>query len=409
MFNRQRSTTSSPQDQPAGKRARTADEPPAAVAPEHAPPPEAETVPPLAPPDYRGAVLDRFGGRAATWSLRLLLVSAALLVFFWVLGKVWDITLPILLALLLSTVLAPVAGFLRRFMPAAAAAGLTLLAGIGALVALGFALAPQVSGQWGEVVDAASDGVVKVQDMLSEEPFNVSSSQIDQGVDKFVEELQGNAGSIAGGVLSGVSTASSLLVTALIALVLCFFFLKDGNKFIPWMSGLVGPNSSTHTAEMALRSWTALSGFIRAQALVGLIDAVAIGAGLLVLDIPFALPLAVLIFFGAFIPILGALVTGVLAALVALVTNGLTSAIIVVILVLIVQQLEGNVLQPILVGRTLDMHPALVILAVTAGGSLAGIIGTFLAVPALAVYTAVFRYSREQLELAAQERPPTAT
>ncbi|WP_101523066.1 hypothetical protein [Nocardioides houyundeii] len=149
MFNRQRSTTSSPQDQPAGKRARTADEPPAAVAPEHAPPPEAETVPPLAPPDYRGAVLDRFGGRAATWSLRLLLVSAALLVFFWVLGKVWDITLPILLALLLSTVLAPVAGFLRRFMPAAAAAGLTLLAGIGALVALGFALAPQVSGQWG--------------------------------------------------------------------------------------------------------------------------------------------------------------------------------------------------------------------------------------------------------------------
>ena len=322
------------------------------------------------------------------------------------LGKIWDITLPILLALLLTTVLMPVSGFLRRYMPAAAAAGLTLVGGIAALVGLGFALAPQVSGQWEEVADAAADGAKKLQDLLSEEPFNISSSQVDKGVEQIVGQLQGNAGNIAGGVLTGVSTAGSFLITALLALVLCFFFLKDGPRFVPWMGALVGPRAAPHVAEVAVRSWTALSGFIKAQALVGLIDAVAIGAGLIVLDIPFGIPLAVLIFFGAFIPIVGATVTGALAALVALVTNGVTSAIIVVILVLVVQQLEGNVLQPILVGRTLDMHPALVILAVTAGGSLAGIVGTFLAVPALAVWTAAFRYARSQLDDAAKEGPP---
>jgi putative heme transporter len=123
--------------------------------------------------------------------------------------------------------------------------------------------------------------------------------------------------------------------------------------------------------------------------------------------VPLALPLAVLIFFGAFVPIIGAVVTGALAALVALVTNGLATALIVVVLVLVVQQLEGNVLQPILVGRTLDLHAALVILAVGAGGSLAGIVGAFLAVPVFAVATAMVRYGREQLDRPA-EPPPQA-
>jgi predicted PurR-regulated permease PerM len=140
-----------------------------------------------------------------------------------------------------------------------------------------------------------------------------------------------------------------------------------------------------------------LSGFIKAQAAVGLVDAVFIGIGLALLGVPLALPLAVLVFFGAFIPIIGAVVSGALAALVALVTTGPTSALIVVVLVLVVQQLEGNVLQPILVGRTLDLHPAAVILAVTAGGSLRGITGAFLAVPFLSVAAVTIRYARQQL------------
>jgi putative heme transporter len=179
--------------------------------------------------------------------------------------------------------------------------------------------------------------------------------------------------------------------------VLCFFYLKDGPKFVPWASGLAGPRAAPHVAAVAERGWTTLSGFIRAQSLVGLVDAVFIGIGLAVLGVPLALPLAVLVFFGGFIPIVGAFVTGALAALVALVANGFTTALIVVGLVVLVQQLEGNVLQPVLMGRTLDLHPAVVILAVTAGGATAGITGAFLAVPVVAVVTVGVRYARQQL------------
>jgi predicted PurR-regulated permease PerM len=151
-------------------------------------------------------------------------------------------------------------------------------------------------------------------------------------------------------------------------------------------------------AELSRRSWNTLSGFIKAQAVVGLVDAVGIGVGLAVLGVPLALPLAVLVFFGAFIPIVGAFVAGALAVLVALVANGPTTALLVIGLIVVVQQLEGNVLQPILVGRTLQLHAALVILAVTAGSSLAGIAGAFLAVPIFAVGTTAVRYARTQVQ-----------
>ncbi|WP_162599736.1 AI-2E family transporter [Nocardioides solisilvae] len=363
-------------------------------------PPFVPSPPP--PPPTRGALLDTVGGRMATWAVRFLLIGAATVVLLWILGKIWDVTLPVVLGLLLATVLWPPTRLLRKVMPAALAALITLLAGIGVMVGLVFVLAPQVTGQWEEVSDSALEGIRELQDLIAEEPFNVSNEQIDDVFDQVLEQAQGNASSIAGGVLTGVSTATSFLITGILALVLCFFFLKDGPKFIPWLSALAGPRAAPHAAEVSRRLWATLSGFIKAQAAVGLVDAIAIGVGLALLGVPFALPLAVLIFFGAFIPIIGAFLTGAIAALVALVTDGPTTALIVVVLIVVVQQLEGNVLQPVLVGRTLDLHAALVILAVTAGGGLAGIVGMFLAVPVLAVSVALLRYGREQLEEATQ-------
>ncbi|WP_181313201.1 AI-2E family transporter [Nocardioides campestrisoli] len=365
-------------------------------------------MPPAAPPPppTRGDVLDRVGGRMASWALRFLLIGAATVVLFWVLGKIWDVTLPVVLGLLLATVLWPPTRQLRKVMPDSLAALISLLAGIGALVGLVFVLAPQVMGQWKEVSDAAIEGIEELRDLIAGEPFYVDSEQINDLFTQVMEQAQGNASSIASGVLTGVSTATSYLITTVLALVLCFFFLKDGPKFIPWARDLAGDRAAPHVAEVAQRLWTTLSGFIKAQAAVGLVDAVAIGIGLAVLGVPFALPLSVLIFFGAFIPIIGAFLTGAIAALVALVTDGPTNALIVVILIVIVQQLEGNVLQPLLVGRTLSMHPALVILAVTAGGALAGIVGMFLSVPLLAVTVSLVRYAREQLDAETGEGPP---
>lgn len=346
----------------------------------------------------REAVVDRAFSRLATLSLRFLLVVAALVVLGYLVGVLWVVVLPILLALLLATVLWPAVRVLRnRGVPSALAAIGVLLLALALLGGLLGGLAPQVTGQAQELADQVTAGLDELQKGLVGPPFNLGEDQIGRTVDNVISELQANAQNIATRVLSGAVAAGSLLLTGILALVLCFFYLKDGPRFLPWLSGLVGPRAAPHITAIAQRSWVTLSGFIRAQAAVGLVDAVFIGIGLAVLGVPLALPLSVLVFFGAFIPIIGAVVTGALAALVALVTNGPVTALIVVGLVLVVQQLEGNVLQPILVGRTLDLHPALVILAVTAGGTLAGIVGAFLAVPVVAVGAVAARYARQQL------------
>ncbi|MEO6500394.1 MAG: AI-2E family transporter [Jatrophihabitantaceae bacterium] len=342
----------------------------------------------------------------ATWSLRLLLTAAAVVVVAWVLGKLWDAVLPVVLALLLASVLWPVTRLLRKFLPPAVAALLTLMGALGVLAGLGAILVPQVSDEWSELSDAVAAGLQDLEDYVAGPPFNIDAAALSDYVDKAVERLQSNSGSIVGNVLTGVTTVGHLLVHGVLALVLCFFFLKDGPKFVGWLTRWVGPTAGRHLGELSLRSWGNLSGFIRAQAAVGLVDAVAIGIGLAILGVPFALPLAVLVFFGGFIPIIGAFVTGALAALVALVTNGLTSALIVIVLVLVVQQVEGHILQPVLVGRALDLQAPVVILSVTTGGALAGVTGAFLAVPLVAVVVTMARYAREQF--LARAEPPTA-
>jgi predicted PurR-regulated permease PerM len=337
--------------------------------------------------------------RVASASLRLLLIVAAVLLLGYLVAQMWVIVLPVLLGLLLATVLWPPVRFLRtRGAPAALASLGVLVAGLLLLVGLVAGLAPQVVGQSEELADQVVAGLGRLQEGLSGPPLNLGEDQLGETLDNVVDELQGSARDIASRVLSGAAAAGSALLTGLLAVVLCFFFLKDGPRFLPWLSGIVGPRAAPHVSALGRRWWGTLSGFIKAQAAVGLVDALFIGIGLAVLGVPLALPLAVLVFFGAFIPIVGAVVTGALAALVALVSNGVTSALIVVGLVLLVQQLEGNVLQPILVGRTLALHPAVVILAVTAGGTLAGITGAFLAVPIVAVAAVGFRYAREQLD-----------
>jgi predicted PurR-regulated permease PerM len=353
----------------------------------------------------REQLLSSAAAHTATWAWRFLLIGAALVVLSIAIGRMWVVVLPVLMGLLLATVLWPPARLLRRFMPAALASLLVIVGALLLLFALGAVLVPQVSGQSQALSEAVVQGLNDLRGLLTRPPFNLGAEQLNNVIDQGLAQLQANAQSIAGGVLTGVATAGSFLVNTVLALVLCFFYLKDGPKFIPWVSGLVGRRAAPHVAEVSRRTWDTLSGFIRAQAIVGLVDAIAIGLGLLIMGVPLALPLAVLIFFGAFVPIIGAFVTGALAALVALVFNGVVIALVVVALVLVVQQLEGNVLQPILVGRALDLHAALVILAVTAGGSLFGIIGAFLAVPVVAVGTTIIRYGRSQLDEAAVSGP----
>ena len=191
--------------------------------------------------------------------------------------------------------------------------------------------------------------------------------------------------------------------------MLCFFFIEDGPRFLPWLTGVVGERAGRHLDTVLGRAWITLGSFIQGQAAVGLIDAVLIGIGLLVLGVPLALPLAVLTFFGGFVPIIGAFVVGALAVLVALVTKGITTALIVLAIIFAVQQIEGNVLQPILQGKSLGLHPALVLVAVAAGSGLYGIAGAFLSVPVAAVAAVVLRYLGEVIDGRPGEHAEAAT
>ncbi|MCR6030623.1 AI-2E family transporter [Nocardioides sp. zg-579] len=340
-----------------------------------------------------------------TWSWRWVGVALAIAVLGWLVGMVWSALFPVLLALIVASVLAPAVGFLVRRvkLPRAAAAGLVV---IGTLVVVGGVIAgfaPSVAGQGDRIASDAAQGLEKLEDWAVEREL-VTEKQVTDALSEGRERLQNSAGSIANGLLSGVNTITSGLVTLLLTLVLTFLFLKDGHRFRPWAARMTGPRVGGHVDAVLDQMWTTLGGFVRAQALVSLIDAVLIGIALAVIGVPLVLPLAVLTFFGGFVPIIGAVLAGAIAVLVALVSVGFKGALILLVVILVVQQLEGNVLHPWLQSRAMQLHAGVVILAVTLGSTLFGIAGAFLAVPLTAVAAVVLRY----LSALADPAPPPA-
>ncbi|WP_159620665.1 AI-2E family transporter [Arthrobacter zhaoguopingii] len=326
---------------------------------------------------------------------RALILATAVIGVCYLLSKVWVVVLPLILALLLTSVLWPVTRFLRRAMPAAAAAAITIVALAGAAVGIGWATAAlSMNG----VRELSMQMAGNLQNLGAfAESLSFSKADLNEVLKPAVTWLQENAGQVLTQVSLGLGTVGSLTVTFSLTLILTFFCLKDGDRFSGWLLRWTTGTALLHTAEVTSRSWRTLSTYISSQAAVALVDAVFIGIGLWLLGIPLALPLAVLIFFGGFLPIIGAVATGLLASIVALLTEGWITALIVLGLVLLVQQLESNVLQPLLVGRSLKLHPAVVLTGVAAGASLFGIEGAFLATPTIAVVMIAFQYAREQM------------
>ncbi|MFE3445134.1 AI-2E family transporter [Nocardia sp. NPDC059180] len=336
----------------------------------------------------------------AKWSLCIVAIAAGVWVIGYVAAKLWVVLLPVLLAIVVATVLWPPTRWLiRHRMRPAAAASITVIGFLAVLSGVIALIVPSVVDQAPALADKSTEGINKVRDWLQGPPLNVRDEQLDSAVEAVVSRLQSSAEQIATGVFSGVSAATSALITLFLVLVLSFFFVKDGPRFMPWLHDTVGSSSGRHLEEVLARVWVVLGGFIRTQALVSLIDAVLIGLGLVILDVPLALVLAVITFLGGFIPMVGAFVAGALAVLVALVANGVTTALIVLGIIIAVQQLEGNVLQPVLQSRSMKLHAVIVLLAVTGGGSLYGIVGAFLAVPVAAVVAVVIRYVGEQIDV----------
>ncbi len=355
----------------------------------------------------RGPIYGAHLRSSATVALQLVAVAGALWVLAWVVGKTWVIVLPVVLALIVSTVLWPPVRWLRsKGVPPAAAVLLVLVIALGVIGAVIAAVAPAIVEQATELAEQATAGVVKVRDWLGGPPLNISDNQLNSAVAAINDTLNSSSAQIASGLFTGVGAATSALVTLFTTIVVAFFLLKDGPGFIPWLRHTVGMPAAPHVAEVFARVWSTLGGFIRTQALVSLVDAVLIGIGLLILGVPLAYALAIITFIGGFVPIVGAFVAGGLAVLIALVSNGPVNALLVLGIILAVQQLEGNVLQPWLQSKSMNLHAVIVLLAVTLGASRFGVIGAFLAVPVAAAAAVIIRYYGEQVAKRAGEQTP---
>lgn len=347
----------------------------------------------------RAAVIDSGFAVIQRWGFRVVVIAAALYVVGWVVGRTWMIWFPVSLAILFATVLGPPAARLRKLgLPTAAAAGVVMLAFLAALGFLFSILIPQMVEEAPEIGASAAKGVSEVQTWLIDGPFQVEPGQITNALESIENWLKSSALDISSGVLSTIGVATGVVVNTVLVLILTFLFIKDGHRFLPFVEKLGGHRVGGHLREMLNRAWNTLGGFIRTQALVSLIDAVLIGAALAIVGQPLWVPLAVITFIGGFIPIVGAFASGAIAVLVTLVTNSPQDALIILVVIIVVQQLEGNVLSPMLQGKSMDLHPAIVLMAVTAGGSMFGITGAFLAVPVTATVASMLRYANERID-----------
>jgi putative heme transporter len=260
-------------------------------------------------------------------------------------------------------------------------------------------------GLWALIVPGlitqADDLLTNVQDGASQaigvlEPLGIGRNDVDKAIHDGLQSVRG--GAVANGVLTGAVLVTQWAAGIVLIVVLTFFFVKDGAAIWNWIVELFHEDRQPVINEAGARAWGSLSIYVQGVFLVATIDAVLIGAGLLILGVPVAMPLIVLTFVAAFFPIVGAFTAGAAAVLVALVANGLPAALVILAIIVAVQQLEGNVFYPIVVGRKLQLHPVGILIALTAGGVLAGVAGAFLAIPTAAVGAAVLGYMRERRE-----------
>ncbi|WP_083683851.1 AI-2E family transporter [Actinoalloteichus fjordicus] len=341
---------------------------------------------------------------AVCW--RLLIIAAALWVLTLIVVATRVVVIPIAVALLLSALMAPAVNRLTKSgVPRGLAAGFVLIAGL-AIVAgvLTFVISAFTNGL-PEMVVRLTTSVETIRNWLINGPLSLEQDQIDQFLAGFIDMLQENQEIITSGALSTAATVGELLAGILLTLFTLIFFLYDGEKIWSFLVKIVPANVRTRVHTAGTRSFRTLVGYVRATALVAVVDALGIGIGLLILDVPLAIPLAALVFLAAFVPIIGAVLSGSVAVLVALVTVNPVTALLVLLVVLLVQQLEGHVLQPLLLGRAVRLHPLAVVLAIAVGVVQAGIAGALLVVPLLAVLNAAVKSLRQDAANEPEEEP----
>lgn len=330
----------------------------------------------------------------AAWAWRLLLVVLGIAAVVVLLAFTKVLWVPVVIATLLTVLLQPVVALLtsRARMGRGLASVLTVVALLAAVAGLLTLAGGQIARGIGDLWDQARSGLDELVSSLA--GLGLDADQLDSYLADLTGSLQSNSGSLVSGALSVTTTLGHVLAGALITLFCLVFFLKDGPVIWTWLVRLLPDAARLPTHEAARRGWVTLGGFTRTQILVALIDAVGIGLGAAILGLPLVVPLAVLVFLASFIPFVGAIATGAIAVLVALVDQGIGRALIMLAIVLVVQQVESHVLQPFLLGHAVSLHPVAVLLSVAAGSLAAGIVGALIAVPFVATLNTVVLHLR---------------
>lgn len=325
--------------------------------------------------------------RLAAYSWRLIVIGIVLLASLWLVRRLSPVLIPVVIALFLSRLLAPVSNWLRahRWRPGLAALA-TMLAFFIVLAGVTAVVVPSIVDDAGSLGPTLSEALDDVEEWLVEDsPFDVSSESIDR--------LRANAGerivdlfrSYDGAVVDGATFLAEAIAGLFIALLVTFFMLRDGERGMAWVYRRAGPGQDERIRRGAEAAWWTLGGYLRGAAILGLLEAIVIGLTLFLAGGRLVGPVALVTFFAAFVPIVGAITAGVVAVLVGLVTGGLATGIVVGIVALVMQQIDNDLLAPMIYGRALNLHPVVVLLSVVAGGALFGIAGTVLAVPVVAV------------------------
>jgi predicted PurR-regulated permease PerM len=279
-------------------------------------------------------------------------------------------------------------------LPPAEATLIPVLAVVAIIAAVVLLVVPAFVARVPDLATSIEQGAREVAYSLGRDVAGMAHADVDRAIDDALGRLQDRAGGLAGNAVTGFMTLVGVLGTMVLVLFLCFFLVKDGQRMWTWILGFLPADRRTWVDGAGRRSWAALSTYVRGVVFVATLDAVFIGAALLILDVPLALPLIVVTWFAAFFPIVGAIVAGVAAVLVTLVGQGLVPAVVVTAVIVLVQQTEGNVLYPMVIGPRLRLHPVTVLLAVAIGGTVAGLAGAFLAVPVATVGAAILRHAR---------------
>jgi predicted PurR-regulated permease PerM len=325
---------------------------------------------------------------AAAWSWRLLLLAIIIYLISRLLGILYIVVVPCVAALLLTALLQPLTSRLRRAgLPMLAATWVTLLIAAAVLGGLAMLVANRVSADYPTLLAEAKHTTAQVQSWLAGPPFHVKNNEVQKFLNNIPSYLSKHKTLVEGTVVTGGKIASEFFGGLVLTLFVTFFLIKDGERIWNWLLGALRTGTARRVDRAGHAAWLVVVYYMRGTVAVAAIHAVVVGAALWVMGVPLALPLAVLVFLAAFVPLVGLLVAGALAILVTLATKGWVDAVILLGILIIEDQLEAHLLQPQVVGKMIRLHPLAVILSLAVGGVLAGIAGAVVAVPIVAVIT----------------------